>query len=52
MDLTTVVALVAIILFIAYLAWSLGQMLRSLARRVVAIEERVSDLEDELARRG
>ena len=51
MDLTTVIALIATILFFSYLSWSLTQTLKAIARRVVAIEERVSDLEDELARR-
>ena len=52
MDITIVIALIAIILFFAYLAWSLTQSLKAIERRVVAIEERVSDLEDEFAKRG
>ncbi len=45
-----VVALIAIILFIAHVSWSLTQSLKALERRLVAIEERVSNLEDELAK--
>lgn len=52
MDLTTVTAFIAIILFLAYVSWSLSQRLRAIERRVVAIEERVSNLEDELAKGG
>ncbi len=52
MDLTSVIAFIAIILFLGYLSWSLTQGLKAIERRVVAIEERVSDIEDELAKRG
>ena len=37
---------------LGYLSWPLTQGLKAIERRVVAIEERVSDLEDELAKRG
>ncbi|MDJ0948748.1 MAG: hypothetical protein QNJ94_07495 [Alphaproteobacteria bacterium] len=50
MDLTIVIAFLAIILFLAYVSWSVTQTLKAVVRRVVAVEERVSDLEDELAR--
>ena len=52
MDLTVVIALIAIMLFLGYVSWSLTQALKAIGRRVVAIEERVSDLEDELSKRG
>ena len=52
MDFTSVIAFIAIILFLAFLSWSLTQRLKTIERRVVAIEERVSDIEDELAKRG
>ncbi len=50
MDLTIVIAFIAIALFLAYASWSLTQTLKALERRVVAVEERVSDLQDELAK--
>lgn len=52
MDFTIVTAFIAIILFLAYLSWSLTQRLKAIERRVVAIEERVSNLEDEFAKHG
>ncbi len=52
MDVTSVIAFIAIILFLAFVARALTQGLKAIERRVVAIEERVSDLEDELAKRG
>lgn len=50
MDLTIVVAFIAIVFFLAYASWSLTQTLKALERRVVAIEERVSNIEDELVK--
>ena len=50
--LTSASALIAFILFLAFVARSLTQGLKAVARRVVAIEEHVSNLEDELAKYG
>lgn len=50
MDHTTVIAFIGIILFLAYVSWSLTQRLKAIERRVVAMEERVSNLEDELSK--
>lgn len=52
MDPTILVALIAIILCVGYVARSLTQALKAFERRLVVIEERVSNLEDELAKRG
>lgn len=52
MDFTVVVAFIAIILFLAFVSWSLTQRLKAIERHVVSVEERVSNLEDELAKHG
>ncbi len=52
MDVTIFVILVGVTLIVAHISWSLTQALKGIERRLVAIEERVSNLEDELARAG
>lgn len=51
MELTVVVTFIAVIFFLAFVYRSVGQTLKGLERRLVALEERVSDIEDEFGKR-
>lgn len=52
MDFTIVITFIAITLFLAFVYSSVSQSLKGIERRLVALEERVSDIEDELNRRA